>query len=139
MIFEFTCYINPPTKNEKETAEVWSKKKNRKVRVIKKVYSNPWNEIENEMFKKRFGITKEHFDKLHESDKIKMQKTLTKEKVVVTLFNAFKRMDLLNFETELMDRLQGIAYCNDSQIKSFHADKLDDEEKEFFKVIVELL
>lgn len=112
-LFSFTCYINPPTKNESKTIGR---------RFAKNpAYHKPWDAIQTQM----------HM--------VSNKNILTKEKVIVSVWNAFKRIDIANFLSELEDRLQGIVYLNDRQIKEEHLYKLDDEEKEFFKVIVELL
>lgn len=111
-LFSFTCSIKPATKNEPKF-------------IGAKHYPNPkffrpWDAISMQLEAKKC-------------------KTLTKEKVILSVWNAFKRIDIANFLSELEDRLQGIVYLNDRQIKEEHLYKLDDEEKEFFKVIVELL
>ena len=113
-LFSFTCYINPPTKNEAKTLI------SGKRRYPNPAYKKPWDAISMQL------------------EAIKC-KTLTKEKVILSVWNAFKRIDIANFLSELEDRLQGIVYFNDRQIKEEHLYKLDDEPKEFFKVIVELL
>lgn len=113
-LFNFTTYIKPATKNEPKTL-----RKGKKF-FPNPAYHKPWNAISMQLQAKRC-------------------KTLTKEKVILSVWNAFKRIDIANFLSELEDRLQGIVYLNDRQIKEEHLYKLDDEEKEFFKVIVELL
>ena len=111
-LFNFVCCINPPTKNEPKTVGKRFAKNPR--------YHDPWNAISMQLETKKL-------------------KVLTKEKVILSVWNAFKRIDIANFLSELEDRLQGIVYLNDRQIKEEHLYKLDDEETEFFKVIVELL
>ncbi len=113
-IFNFTCYINPPTKNEPKFS-----------RSGRKFYPNPkfhkpWDAIALQMTTNKC-------------------KALTKDPVILSVWNGFKKIDIANFLSELEDRLQGIAYYNDRQIKEEHLYKLDDEEKEFFKVIVETM
>ena len=44
---------------------------------------------------------------------------------------------LVIFGMNLLDRLQGIAYVNDKQIKEYHVYKDDECDKEYFKIIVE--
>lgn len=112
-IFNFTCYINPPTKNEPKFS-----------RSGRKFYPNP-----------KFHKPWEAIHALMQTSK----NIMTKENVIVSIWNGFKKIDIANFLSELEDRLQGIAYYNDRQIKEEHLYKLDDEEKEFFKVIVETM
>ena len=113
-LFTFTCYINPPTKNEVKF-----------LRSGKKFYPNPkfhkpWDEIQRQM-----GIVK--------------PRQMSKDNIILSVWNGFKKIDIANFLSELEDRLQGIVYYNDRQIKEEHLYKLDDEEKQFFKVIVETM
>jgi hypothetical protein len=133
-LFNFTSYINPPTKNEEKylTLRTGRKIKNKK-------YYEPWEAIHNEMFLKRFGVTKAHFENLPKSEIIKLQKELTKKNVIVSFWNGFHRMDLENFKNELNDRLEGIAYVNDRQIKQSMNFKDDSCDREYFKVVVELM
>ena len=112
-IFNFTCYINPPTKNESKFL-----RNGRKFYPNPK-YKKPWDEIQLQM----------HL--------VSKRNVMTKKNVIVSVWNGFKKIDIANFLSELEDRLQGIAYYNDRQIKEEHLYKLDDEDKEFFKVIVE--
>jgi Holliday junction resolvase RusA-like endonuclease len=113
-LFSFTCFVNPPTKNEQKYLGTGMKRyKNPK-------YFSPWKLITLQM-------------------ELKKCKVLTKEKVILSVWNGFKKIDIANFLSELEDRLQGIVYYNDRQIKEEHLYKLDNEKKEFFKVIVELL
>lgn len=111
-IFSFTCFINPPTKNEPKT-----------LRSGRKFYPNPkfkkpWNAIQIQM-------------------ELVRPKQMSKGNIILSVWNGFKKIDIANFLSELEDRLQGIAYYNDKQIKEEHLYKLDNEEVEFFKVIVE--
>ena len=118
LYWEFVCYINPPTKNEKKMIQVYSRKAKRKIPIVSKEYSSVWDFIQSQM-------------------ELRKLKVLTKQPITISLFNGFKRMDLMNFETELFDRLQGIVYCNDKQIKEAHFYKDDNAEKEYFKIIIE--
>jgi len=136
-LFEFTCHINPPTKNEKDKIDVWSKRQNRRVKIVNPKYKSIWEEIHSLMYEKKFGMTKLQFKLLKPSERAKLQKTLSDKEVVVTLWNGFNRMDLRNFTDELYDRLQGVAYRNDRQIVQDCGFMDRKSEKEYFKVIVE--
>jgi len=138
-IFNFTCYINPPTKNEKK----YKTKKHRYTRKIinpKNVnYFAPWEEIEDQMYLKKYGINKISFDYLNPIDRAKKQKDLYNKPVIVYLWNGFKKMDINNFVNELLDRLEGVAYKNDRENVLFVSKKLNNEEKEFFKIVVDTI
>ena len=137
IIFEFIETINPPTKNEEKYITVNNRKTRRPMKVKNKNYYQPWELIHNNMYKKRYGISKVAFDYLPPSERALKQKELTKSPVIVSIWNGFKRIDLLNFANELLDRLEGVAYVNDRQVKQVIAFKDDDCEQEYFKVIVE--
>lgn len=137
ILFEFTSYINPPTKNEKDKIDVWSKRQNRKVKIINPNYKKIWEEIHSQMYQKKFGMNKAQFKLLKPSERAKLQKTLSEKEVIVTLWNGFHRMDLRNFTDELYDRLQGIAYKNDRQVVQDQGFMDRKSEKEYFKIIVE--
>ncbi len=132
MIFEFTCNINPPTKNIQRYLG------SGKRRFKNKSYFQPWDLIESLMYQKRFDVNKATFDYLQPLKRAELQKTVTKENVILSLWNGFHRQDASNILTEMQDRLQGIAYMNDRQVKECHIYKDDDCKVEYFKVIVEL-
>lgn len=90
------------------------------------------------MYQKRFDVNKATFDYLQPLKRAELQKTVTKENVILSLWNGFHRQDASNILTEMQDRLQGIAYMNDRQVKECHIYKDDDCKVEYFKVIVEL-
>lgn len=136
-IFNFTTFTNPPTKNEKSKISVFSRKARRRVQIVNPAFAKIWESIENEMYLKKFGIHKNQFKLLAPKERVKLQKQLTDKNVVVSLWNGFHRMDIGNFWDELVDRLQGIAYVNDKQIKEYHVYKDDECDKEYFKIIVE--
>ncbi len=138
MIFEFETFINPPTKNEERYKTIINRRTKRPMKIKNKDYYGNWNAITNEMYSKRFGMSKDNFDLLAPKDRAKLQTTLSKENVCITIFNGFHRIDLLNFANELLDRLEGIAYVNDRQVKKCIAFKDDTCEKEYFKIIVEV-
>jgi len=81
------------------------------------------------------------FKKAWDAIQIQMElvkpKQMSKANIILSVWNGFKKIDIANFLSELEDRLQGIAYYNDKQIKEEHLYKLDNEDVEFFKVIVE--
>ena len=139
MIFEFTCNINPPTKNEKTSISVFSKRAGRRVPLTNPAYTQQWEMIHNLMYLKKFGISKPAFKLLAPKDRAKLEKSLTDKNLVISLWNGFHRMDIGNFWDELVDRLQGIGYKNDRQIKEYHVYKDDDCKTEYFKIIVEEL
>ena len=136
-LFEFTCYINPPTKNEKNKITVFSRKLGRKVPIVNPEYKKAWELIDNQMFLAKYKITKQEFTLLAPKKRAALQSTLSDKNVIVSLWNGFHRMDAGNFWDELVDRLQGIAYKNDRQIKEYHVYKDDESQKEYFKIIVE--
>lgn len=138
-IFSFTCYINPPTKNEPKYKTIRNKSTGIPVKVKDKLYKSEWNQIKDQMYLKRFGMHKLTFDMLHPSDRAKLQSTLYGGEVTLYLYNGFKKMDLPNFVNELLDTLQGVAYKNDCKIKLQPMKKLDYEKPEFFTVIVDTI
>jgi Holliday junction resolvase RusA-like endonuclease len=137
MIFEFTSYINPPTKNEKSTISVWSKRAGRKVPMVNPAYKQVWELIHNELYISKFNMSKTAFKLLQPKKRAELEKNLFGGKVVVSMWNGFKRMDAGNFWDELVDRLQGVAYKNDRQIKEYHVYVDETSAKEYFKIIVE--
>lgn len=136
-IFNFTSNINPPTKNEKSTITVFSRKAGRRVPIVNPAYKQVWELIHAEMYLAKFGISKQAFKLLPSKKRAAIEKELTERNVVVSLWNGFHRMDAGNFWDELIDRLQGIAFKNDRQVKEYHVYKDDNCKVEYFKVIVE--
>ena len=136
-IFSFTCYINPPTKNEKEKLRVWSSKKNRYVYIVNPDYRNTWNLIKDKLYLARYKMTYAQFKTITPKDRNQLRKSLYNDKVSLTIHNGFRRMDTSAFLHEIEDQLEGVVYKNDNQIKHVSIDKHDECEKEFFKVIVE--
>ena len=136
-LFEFTCYINPPTKNEKDKLRVWSKTKNRYVYVVNSQYTNAWNSIKDQLYISRYDMSYGRFKLLSPKDRNKLRKSLYEGNVSVTIFNGFKRMDTSAFLHELEDQLQGVVYKNDNCIKHIVIFKDDDSLREYFKIIVE--
>lgn len=138
-IFNFTCYINPPTKNEKKTITVWSNRAKRYVKMVVPEYTKVWEQIHDQMYLKKYNVTKEIFKKYTPATKAKLQKSLYDKPVVVYLWNGFKKMDNNNFVNELLDRLEGVAYKNDRENVLSVSKKLNNEEKEFFKIVVDTI
>lgn len=136
-IFNFMCYINPPTKNENRYKTIRNRRTGKPMQIKNKNYFDPWELIHSQMFTTRYGMSKYQFENLTSKEKIKLQKELTKKNVIVSLWNGFHRIDLLNFANELLDRLEGIAYVNDRQVKQCNAFKDDESKTEYFKIIVE--
>jgi len=112
-LLNFTCTINPPTKNEQKYLGSGRKRyKNPK-------YFSAWDAISVKLNKHKL-------------------KKLSKEPIILNLWNGFKKIDIANFLAELEDRLQGVVYLNDNQIKEEHIYKDDNAKVQYFKVIIEI-
>ena len=136
-VFNFTCYINPPTKNEKTTISVYSKRARRKVPIVNPAFKQVWELIHSEMYKCKFGISKQEFKLLTPKKRAELEKSLTEKDVRLNFWNGFKRIDLYNLHDEFLDRLQGIAYKNDRQVVEGMEFKDKTCTKEYFKIIIE--
>ena len=93
-VFNFTCYINPPTKNEKTTISVYSKRARRKVPIVNPAFKQVWELIHSEMYKCKFGISKQEFKLLTPKKRAELEKSLTEKDVRLNFWNGFKRLKL---------------------------------------------
>ncbi|MBK8396130.1 MAG: hypothetical protein IPL26_12950 [Leptospiraceae bacterium] len=136
-VFEFTCFINPPTKNEKKTIPVYSKRAGRKVHIVSPAFKQVWELIHDEMYKAKFKMSKNEFKLLSPKKRAELERSLTEKDVRLNFWNGFHKIDLYNLHDEFLDRLQGIAYKNDRQVVEGREFWDKKSKREYFKIIIE--